>query len=71
MTLQEIYKAGGVATLMNRGLISPSVFMYFKYFDVYTNYRDEGKRYTDAIILTSIAFNVSEKTIKRAVSKLS
>lgn len=71
MTLDELYKSGSIQLLYDRGLIASSVVMYFKYKEVYDKYRNEGKRYTDAIILASLQFNVSEKTIKRAVRALS
>lgn len=71
MTLDELYKQGAIKLLHDRGLLDSGVLRYFKYHEAYTKHRNDGKRYTDAIILTSIQYNVSEKTIKRAVRALS
>lgn len=71
MTLDELYKQGAIDLLHNRGLLDSGVLRYFKYHEAYTKYRNDGKRYVDAIILASIQYNVSESTVKRAVKALS
>lgn len=63
----EIYKEGSIDVLFNRGIITGDVLLYFKYFAFYEQERNNGKTYREAVLLTSIYFEVSESTVKRAV----
>lgn len=71
MTLDELYKDGAIKYLFDRGLLSPTIMEYFRYFEEYKYHRNTyGRSYREAVTLTSIKFNRSEDTIKRAVRML-
>jgi len=71
MTLEEIYSNGSIHFLFKKGLLDSAVLDYFRYYETYHSYRSQGKRYSEAVLMTAIDFNRSERTIKRAIKVLS
>ncbi len=69
-TIDEVYKSGAVKLLFDRGLISAELMLYFKYYEDFVLFRNEGKTYREAILCVSVKYNKSESTIERAVRKL-
>ena len=69
MSLIELYNDGTIKALCDKGLISVTTVAYFDYYKAFMVHRRISS-YREAIMMTSIEFKVSERTIERAVSML-
>lgn len=69
MTLNELYSDGTIKLLHKKGLISGNIVLYFQYVETFNEFRKKYS-YRVAVLETSIIYNVSDKTIERAVRTL-
>lgn len=69
MTLNELYADGTIRLLHRKGLISGNLVMYFQYVETFNEFRKKYS-YKASVAETSIVYNVSDRTIERAVRAL-
>lgn len=69
MTLNELYSDGTIKLLHKKGLISGNIVLYFQYVETFNEFRKKYS-YRIAVTETAIVYNVSDRTIDRAVQAL-
>lgn len=70
MTLIEYFKAGHIKELYMKGAINVNFMTYFRYYEVYEAYKNQGYSNNKSYTFASDECGCSESTIRRAVKIL-
>lgn len=67
--LERLHDSGELRDLIQGGLVSINVLMWYKIYKSYTFQMENGVRKTQAITDISDVFNVSERIVYRVIAK--
>ena len=67
--LERLHESGELSDLIQGGLVSINVLMWYKIYKSYTFQMSNGVRKTQAITDIADVFNVSERIVYRVISK--
>ena len=67
MTLLEYHKAGVIKDLFNKGIISINHITYFRYYEVWIAYKNQGHSNNKSYQFASDECGCSEMTLRKAV----
>jgi hypothetical protein len=66
--ITELKKNGTLAELLNAGLMSPKVLLYYDLYGKFKFYIERNYKTTEAVRQTALTTNVCERTIYKAIS---
>ena len=67
--LEKLHESGELSDLIQGGLVSINVLMWYKIYKSYVFQMNNGVKKTQAITDISDVFNVSERIVYRVISK--
>jgi hypothetical protein len=66
--ITDLKKNGALTELLNAGLMSPKVLLYYDLYSKFKFYVERNYKTTEAVRQTALTTNVCERTIYKAIS---
>lgn len=69
--ITKLKTEGTMSVLLNAGLMSPKVLLYYELYSKYIFYKERNYKTTEAVRQAALTTNVCERTIYKAISVMS